>query len=221
MNSEKDAYEELALKKEEIENRLTELNQILFQEGNVGMHEELVDRDGYPRADIDLFKVRQTRQEINCLQNDHKALMKQIEKELNKKYINMKNEEKFGEESFHQIKNNNNNNNNNNSSNGNHKHLKPFLKITHVDENSPSHEAGLKKDDLIVQFGPHRHSNTDKITLTLIADHVQSHVNKIILLNVLRKESQNDLNPQYVKIKLFPKAWSGHGVLGCKLITLE
>jgi 26S proteasome non-ATPase regulatory subunit 9 len=212
MNTAKDAYEELASKKDEIENRLTELNQILFEQGNVGMLGELVDKDGYPRADLDLFKVRQTRQEINCLQNDYKSLMMQIEKELNNKYSNIKNEEKFGEESLHEINKNNN---------GNHSHLKPILKITQVDENSPAREAGLKKDDLIVQFGPHRHSNTDKITLALIADHVKSHVNKIILLNVLRKESQNDLNPQYVKIKLIPKEWSGHGVLGCKLITLE
>jgi 26S proteasome non-ATPase regulatory subunit 9 len=209
MNSAKDSYEELALKKDEIENRLSELNKILIDQGNVGMHENLVDKDGYPRSDIDLFVVRQTRQEINCLQNDYRELMKQIEKELNKKYVNIKN----GEEPFHEIKNNNNN--------GNHVNLKPFLKIVQVDENSPAHEAGLLKDDLIVQFGPHRHSNTDKITLALIADHVKSRVDKIILLNVLRKESQNDLNPQYVKIKLIPKTWSGHGVLGCKLITLE
>lgn len=44
------------------------------------MHGPLVDVEGYPRNDIDVHQVRQARQQIICLQNDHKALMTEIEK---------------------------------------------------------------------------------------------------------------------------------------------
>ena len=42
----------------------------------------LVDREGFPRADIDIYAVRTARQKVLCLQNDHKALMKLLEKKL-------------------------------------------------------------------------------------------------------------------------------------------
>ena len=42
-------------------------NTIQFiQQGNVGMNEALIDREGYPRADIDVYTVRKARQRIIC-----------------------------------------------------------------------------------------------------------------------------------------------------------
>lgn len=68
------------------------------------MNEPLVDREGYPRNDIDVYQIRISRNRISCkqlhllvpglciqlapifsttgLQNDHMNLMKEIEKEL-------------------------------------------------------------------------------------------------------------------------------------------
>lgn len=43
----------------------------------------LVDAEGFPRNDIDIYQVRQARQTIICLQNDHKELMNQIQTMLN------------------------------------------------------------------------------------------------------------------------------------------
>lgn len=43
----------------------------------------LVDAEGFPRNDIDIYQVRQARQTIICLQNDHKELMNQIQTLLN------------------------------------------------------------------------------------------------------------------------------------------
>jgi len=43
----------------------------------------LVDSEGFPRNDIDIYQVRQARQTIICLQNDHKELMNQIQTLLN------------------------------------------------------------------------------------------------------------------------------------------
>lgn len=46
------------------------------------MRESLIDADGYPRNDIDVYQVRHARHQINTLQNDLKSLMKEIEKGL-------------------------------------------------------------------------------------------------------------------------------------------
>ncbi|KAM9118646.1 26S proteasome non-ATPase regulatory subunit 9 isoform 2-T2 [Pangshura tecta] len=52
------------------------------EQKGVGMNEPLVDAEGYPRADVDVYQVRAARHNIICLQNDHKALMLQVEKAL-------------------------------------------------------------------------------------------------------------------------------------------
>jgi 26S proteasome non-ATPase regulatory subunit 9 len=39
----------------------------------------LVDKDGFPVADLDIYTERHTRHDIVCLRNDHAALMKKIE----------------------------------------------------------------------------------------------------------------------------------------------
>lgn len=53
-----------------------------MQNNNIGMRDPLVDADGYPRNDIDVYQVRHARHQINTLQNDLKSLLKEIEKGL-------------------------------------------------------------------------------------------------------------------------------------------
>lgn len=50
------------------------------------MDEPLVDNEGFPLADVDVYAVRHARQRIICLQNDYKALMRQIESGLSEYY---------------------------------------------------------------------------------------------------------------------------------------
>ena len=45
----------------------------------VGLHGNLLDAEGFPRADIDIYAVRGMRNQLARLQNDHQAVMKQIE----------------------------------------------------------------------------------------------------------------------------------------------
>ena len=44
--------------------------------------EKLILPDGFPRNDLDLVAVRTARNKHACLQNDHVALMKEIEQKL-------------------------------------------------------------------------------------------------------------------------------------------
>lgn len=46
------------------------------------MSEDLIDCEGFPRNDIDVHQIRHARHQIICMQNDMKALVKEIEKGL-------------------------------------------------------------------------------------------------------------------------------------------
>ena len=48
----------------------------------MGTKGPLIDHEGYPRADIDIYAVRTARNKIVCLQNDHKAVMRSVEQKL-------------------------------------------------------------------------------------------------------------------------------------------
>lgn len=50
--------------------------------GAPGLLEPLVDYEGFPRADIDIFEVRKLRNRHACLQTDHGKLMKELEQKL-------------------------------------------------------------------------------------------------------------------------------------------
>ena len=51
-------------------------------QNHVAINDALVDAEGFPRNDVDVRTVRIARQQILCLQNDLKDLMKEIEKGL-------------------------------------------------------------------------------------------------------------------------------------------
>lgn len=80
--SHKEEVMRLIAKKEQIERSINDCGQILEANKNVGMNESLLDVEGYPRADIDVYAVRQARHQIICLQNDLKEIMREIEKGL-------------------------------------------------------------------------------------------------------------------------------------------
>jgi 26S proteasome non-ATPase regulatory subunit 9 len=48
----------------------------------MGIDTPLVDSEGYPRGDIDVFRARTLRRRFIEIQNDHKAVMAKIEKGL-------------------------------------------------------------------------------------------------------------------------------------------
>ena len=66
-------------KKEEIEEELEGHINLLKALG-VGMDQPLIDSEGFPRADIDLYQIRETRQMVIMLKNDAKNILSQIEK---------------------------------------------------------------------------------------------------------------------------------------------
>uniref|UniRef100_A0A2R9A0N6 Proteasome 26S subunit, non-ATPase 9 n=1 Tax=Pan paniscus TaxID=9597 RepID=A0A2R9A0N6_PANPA len=58
--------QELMRRKEEIEAQIKANYDMLESQKGIGMNEPLVDCEGYPRSDVDLYQVRTARHNIIC-----------------------------------------------------------------------------------------------------------------------------------------------------------
>ncbi|OAQ34007.1 hypothetical protein K457DRAFT_192842 [Linnemannia elongata AG-77] len=192
----------LMKQKDELEAEIR-LQQDDLQSQKVGMNDQLVDSNGFPRSDIDLVVVRTARSNIIRLKNDMKALMQQIEEALHAE------QELAGAASVES------------SSAGSatvtdeaaaERSLPPFARVNAVAPDSPAREAGLVQGDRIVVFGT-VNANTSN-TLPTLSAHVQSRENKPIVVKVQRGEST-----ELVSLILVPKqGWGGRGLLGCHIV---
>lgn len=90
--------------------------------------------------------------------------------------------------------------------------LLAFAKVSFVSERSPAEEAGIRKDDSIVEFGSLNADNFKE--LQQIADVVMHRQNQPIQLKVRRGDRTHDLT-------LVPKSWSGRGLLGCNIVVID
>lgn len=95
------------------------------------MMDPLVDAEGFPINSIDIYQVRHARNRIICLQNDHKAIMQQIESGLHGYYSSARSDNRNGIPSQ------------NGTSNGVgfQSHGTPFIKVTAVTIGSPAETA--------------------------------------------------------------------------------
>eukprot|EP00049_Salpingoeca_infusionum_P004143 m.75188 g.75188 ORF g.75188 m.75188 type:complete len:190 (-) comp12438_c0_seq1:165-734(-) len=158
----------------------------------VSLDEPLVDPQGYPRSDIDVYQARHIRSEIRTLKTDHAQIMKEAEEML--VAIHQRAKEHGGE--LHP------------SDRPKMIAKKPILRVLDVLPGSPAFEAGMQRGDIIGAFGSLQSSNMRG--MADVAALVTSSIGKIIRLEVERGE--------VVKvIELRPHTWEGKGVLGCAL----
>lgn len=76
-----DQCKRLMSRKTDIETELEGYMSMLSSIG-VGMDKPLVDTEGFPRSDIDVYQVREARHKVACLRNDAADILNQIEKSL-------------------------------------------------------------------------------------------------------------------------------------------
>ncbi|XP_009996743.1 PREDICTED: 26S proteasome non-ATPase regulatory subunit 9 [Chaetura pelagica] len=169
------------------------------QQKGVGMNEPLVDAEGFPRDDIDLYQVRTARHNIICLQNDHKALMKQVEEALHQLHARDKEKQARDEaearaEALGQGL------------------ARAFARVNAVTPGSPASISGLQVNDEIVEFGSVNVNNFQN--LQNIATVVQHSEGRPLSVTVMRGGKK-------VHVGLTPKRWSGKGLLGCNIIPLQ
>ncbi|VVD00038.1 26S proteasome non-ATPase regulatory subunit 9 [Leptidea sinapis] len=182
----------------------------VLESNNVGMHDPLLDRDGYPRNDIDVYKVRHARHQIICLQNDHKEIMKQIERglgEVHSQYLSTNGEGPSAPRST----TTHTNGYGPVVGNGDIINERSFAVIGSVHDGSPADLAGLCTNDEVIQFGSVNHSNfTDVTQIHQIVSHS---VGQRILVRVRRDQS-------VLGVTVVPRPWTQPGLLGCQIRRL-
>ncbi|XP_022806548.1 26S proteasome non-ATPase regulatory subunit 9-like isoform X1 [Stylophora pistillata] len=191
---------DLITKKDAIEQEIKEFQDVLDSQKGVGMNEKLIDEENYPRSDIDVYTVRVARNRIICLQNDHKALMKEIEEGIHEVHAQAREQrdkkETQQDQEMEDISTK----------------LKAFLRVDSVADGSPSSQAGLKVGDYILKFGSINAGNFH--SLVDIASVVQHSKGRPMSVTVKRGEKSQI-------ISLTPNIWSGQGLLGCHIVPVK
>ncbi|KDR82812.1 hypothetical protein GALMADRAFT_238374 [Galerina marginata CBS 339.88] len=171
----------------------------ILKANNVTMQTPLVDAEGFPRADIDIYAVRSARVRIIELRNDLKAIMDAIGKALEGVYDPALAVTSMAAESSTKPSES--------------ETPKPFAKVDGVAPGSPAAEALLQKGDLVVKFGPLDQISFKWGSLQQLADVVKDNENRAIPIRVLRSE-------QTLLLTLTPRNnWGGRGMLGCHIVS--
>ncbi|XP_044730062.1 26S proteasome non-ATPase regulatory subunit 9 [Chrysoperla carnea] len=193
--------------KDKIEAQIKELNLILTT-NNVGLRDPLVDDEGFPLSHVDVYQVRHARHKIICLQNDHKAIMKQIEKGLYEIYGQGNGEpnatggslQTIGETTIIP------------ASTTTSAPLNPIARVNMVREGSPADIDGIRVDDLIVEFGSLNINNFEELMdFAKVAKHSEGIPMQVKIMR----------NNKLVEVSLTPRTWVGRGLLGCNILPLE
>ncbi|PPQ65401.1 hypothetical protein CVT26_000026 [Gymnopilus dilepis] len=170
----------------------------ILKANNVTMQTPLVDREGFPRADIDIFAVRGSRVRIIELRNDLKAVMDAIGKALEGIYDPALAAQTTAAQSG--------------AAASQSETPRPFAKVDGVAPGSPAAEAALQRGDLVVKFGRLDSTAFKSSSLQPLADLVAENENRAIAIRVIRAE-------ETVLLTLTPrKNWGGRGMLGCHIV---
>ncbi|EKM49487.1 uncharacterized protein PHACADRAFT_264995 [Phanerochaete carnosa HHB-10118-sp] len=158
------------------------------------MQTPLVDADGFPRADIDVWEVRHARVRIIELRNDLRDVMDSIAKGLQGVY-----DPSLVAEKDHGVSDS--------------PELHPFARVDGIAPGSPAATAGLLREDLILSFGNLTKSSFTSNTLQPLATFVALQENREISVKVLRAADE------IATLTFVPRTgWGGRGLLGCHIV---
>ncbi|KAF8123079.1 hypothetical protein K438DRAFT_1913225 [Mycena galopus ATCC 62051] len=189
MASPADTARALMLQKENIESQLQLQAGILSLNNGSTMDSPLIDSEGFPRADIDIYAVRNARVRIIELRNDLYAVVNALSLALQSVY----DPALALPDPPTQLEG------------------KPFAKVDGVSPGSPAAEAGLQRNDLVIKFGELTQQSFSSSSLAPLVEVVAANQNRSIPLKVLRSD-------QNVFLSLTPKVWGGRGLLGCHIV---
>ncbi|KAI9598366.1 hypothetical protein BDF19DRAFT_432270 [Syncephalis fuscata] len=186
----------LLKQKDEVEAEIRK-QEALLNEHRVGMHEPLVDREGYPRADIDVYSARKIRVRIIELRNDLRDCMACIEKALHEPVLPLASIATASTIAS-----------------------KPFARVNAVSPDSPAWDAGLRRDDRILCFGDIDIQQYE--SLAQIGELVNSNEGRTINITVERLLDNSGNSWKHQILQLIPrKDWGGRGMLGCHIVPME
>lgn len=199
-------YGELAHTKTEIEAQLATLFDVLRRYG-ADMATPLVSADGFPRSDIDVVGVRLVRVRVIRLRNDHAAVLQLLELKMAEEFARRKQqtqeEEEEDEQPLQVIQEQ--------QQQQQPRYTVPFAVVRDVAADGPAYALGLRDGDRVVEFGGIHAAN--HANLARVVAVVQASVGSDVGVVVARDGETKAL-------RLRPAAWSGPGVLGCRLVPL-
>jgi 26S proteasome non-ATPase regulatory subunit 9 len=166
-----------------------------------GIKSPLVDGEGFPRGDIDLFNVRSKRQRLAIINTDYKALMSEIEVSLQEVLRTDTTATEVTSSSTAAT-----------TTAPVTVSSKAIAIIDEILDGSPASTAGMLDGDELLKFGPVVTADTTD-ALNAIPGVVRDNVNQRISITVRRKGA-------LVSVVLVPKTWSGRGLLGCHLTPI-
>ncbi|KAF8558239.1 hypothetical protein OG21DRAFT_1380507, partial [Imleria badia] len=175
----------------------------ILRDNNCDMTTPLVDSEGFPRADLDIYAIRSARTRIVELRNDLKFAMDAIEKALQEVYDPSLAPPAPSPAPPTPIDASSMPNTHTEES------LFPFAKVDGVAPGSPAAHAGLRRDDLIIKFGHLTIASFSASSLEPLADLVSRNENRELRIQVLR-------DGQELSLQFTPRnGWGGRGLLGC------
>lgn len=179
-----------------------------------GIRGPLVDEEGFPRSDIDVYNVRHKRHRLACLRTDHREVMAEVEAKLHelhaagpaepsagpgaREHSNAEGSSTAGKAPSEQARR---------DAPGS----PAFARIGAVVAGSPSSLAGLREGDHVIRFGEVTFENHRE--LQGLADFVAAHVDQEVEVEVTR-------SGMVVRLAVVPTRWSGRGVLGCHFLPM-
>ncbi|KAL5501832.1 NAS2 [Sanghuangporus vaninii] len=198
----------LIAQKSAIESALSDQLAIL-QSQNADMSTPLVDRAGFPRADMDIVAVRTARVRILELRNDLNAIFEQVKVALERVHeANAAEAARRREEDANDAM----------DQDEAEELLTPFARIDGVAPGSPAATAGLQREDLILAFGSLTLSglsttvpSTAPSRLAPLAALASQHEDRPLQLRMFRASEPLNLT-------LIPRKWGGRGLIGCHIV---
>ncbi|CAG7852215.1 SubName: Full=Related to 26S proteasome non-ATPase regulatory subunit 9 {ECO:0000313/EMBL:CCA67644.1} [Serendipita indica DSM 11827] len=198
---------ELMERKEAIETQLSEQFTILSANQST-MNTPLVDPEGFPRSDIDVWAVRHARVRIIELKNDLNGIVDAIAVAL----ASMSKDDAASSsnaEASAPLTNGILHPDDTNT-------LRAFARVDGVAPNSPAATAGLRREDELVQFGRLTAEDFRQAPRSLqpLATLVAEYENRALEVVIRREGSVLTLN-------FTPRAgWGGRGLLGCHIVPV-
>jgi len=197
-----------------------------------GVHSPLVDQEGFPRADIDVYNVRHKRHRLACLRTDHSTVMREIERSLHALHAattggvggteepldipgphgeaeigSGRNQASRGSNTAPEVSGTASSSPQLRQSSP--AFIAPFARIGEVTGGSPSSLGGIREGDELLEFGTvTAHNHRD---LHGLADFVAGHVGQEVHVVVRRQGVVKEL-------RITPARWTGRGVLGCHFL---
>mmetsp|Transcript_62651 Transcript_62651/g.149447 ORF Transcript_62651/g.149447 Transcript_62651/m.149447 type:complete len:217 (-) Transcript_62651:153-803(-) len=201
----------LMVEREALESEIKTLTEFLTEDGMPGLDGPLVDKEGFPRADLDVYAIRNARNRLACAQTDHKEVMKKLEQALFALHSNSRVDvprpvaapsttaaaESSAELGAAQAI-----------------VMEPFALIDEVSEGSPAAESGLRVGDRVCSFGGVSRQATGDLhaCFAAIAKLVPASEGAQIDLVIKRGDAAD-----VVTVQLRPRKWAGRGLLGCHM----